>query len=231
MTRIIDVTPRMKRKELPRADPALDYRPATPSLLGQTDMLLLYSAVSAHMPAESSRIIELTSATRGEGTSTIAREMALTIAGDLLKPVMLIRVVNDLPLSPGLEAAAHGRMPLEAVIETDLDVPTLTTVTLNLGGPNAGLLFDGDDLDRVLAQAARLARLVIIDAPPILSDVTGIALSRKVSGVLLIVEAEKTRAPIVEQARRVIETGGGKVLGVILNKRKHHIPGWLYRRL
>jgi Mrp family chromosome partitioning ATPase len=107
----------------------------------------------------------------------------------------------------------------------------LTTATLSLGGGNAGLLFDGDELDRVFAQAARLARLVIIDAPPILSDVTGIALSRKVSGVLLIVEAERTRAPIIEKARRVIEAGGGRVLGVILNKRKHHIPGWLYRRL
>src|SRR5215470_18120201 len=226
MTRIIDASPLLKRKELPSTDTPLDYRPIGPSLLGQTDMLLLYGAVTAHMPDERSRIIELTSATSGEGTSTIAREMALTIAGDLLKPVMLIRVVNDLPLSPGLEAAAHGRMPLEAVIETDLEVPTLTTVTLNLGGPNAGLLFDGDELDRVFAQATRMARLVIVDAPPILTD-----LARKVSGVLLVVEAEKTRAPLIEQARRVIETGGGRVLGVILNKRKHHIPGWLYRRL
>jgi protein-tyrosine kinase len=231
MTRIIDASSLLKRKELPRTDAPLDYRPIGPSLLGQTDMLLLYGAVTAHMPDERSRIIELTSATSGEGTSTIAREMALTIAGDLLKPVMLIRVVNDLPLSPGLEAAAHGRMPLEAVIETDLEVPTLTTVTLNLGGPNAGLLFDGDELDRVFAQATRLARLVIVDAPPILSDVAGIALSRKVSGVLLVVAAEKTRAPLIEQARRVIETGGGRVLGVILNKRKHHIPGWIYRLL
>ena len=231
MTRIIDASPLLKRKELPSTDTPLDYRPIGPSLLGQTDMLLLYGAVTAHMPDERSRIIELTSATSGEGTSTIAREMALTIAGDLLKPVMLIRVVNDLPLSPGLEAAAHGRMPLEAVIETDLEVPTLTTVTLNLGGPNAGLLFDGDELERVFAQATRIARLVIVDAPPILSDVAGIALSRKVSGVLLVVEAEKTRAPLIEQARRMLETGGGRVLGVILNKRKHHIPGWLYRRL
>ena len=66
---------------------------------------------------------------------------------------------------------------------------------------------------------------------PILSDVTGIALSRKASGVLLVVEAERTRAPIIEQARKVIETGGGRLLGVILNKRKHHIPGWIYKLL
>ena len=231
MTRIIDASTRLKRKDLPRPEPAVDYRPAGPSLLGQTEMLLLYSSVTAHMPEERSRVIQVASATHGEGTSTIAREMALTVAGDLSKPVLLIRVVNDLPLSPGLEAAAHGRVPLEAVIEADPDVPTLATATLSVGGANAGLLFDGDELDRVFAQAARLARLVIVDAPPILSDVTGVALSRKVSGVLLVVEAEKTRAPIIEQARRVIETGGGRVVGVILNKRKHHIPGWLYRRL
>jgi len=231
MTRIIDTSPRLERIDLPSADSVLDYRPSVPSLLGQTDMLLLYNSVTAHMPDEPSRIIELTSATRGEGSSTIARELALTIAGDLLKQVMLIRVANDLPLRPGLEAAAYGRIPLEAAVETDPQVPSLTTTTLSLGGPNAGLLFDGDELDRIFAQAARRAKLVIVDAPPILSDVTGIALSRKVSGVLLVVEAEKTRAPIIEQARRVIETGGGRVLGVILNKRKHHIPGWLYRRL
>jgi hypothetical protein len=49
MTRIIDALPRLKRKELSRADPALDYRPAVPSLLRKTDMLLLYCAVTAHM--------------------------------------------------------------------------------------------------------------------------------------------------------------------------------------
>jgi Mrp family chromosome partitioning ATPase len=231
MTRIIDASPRLKRKELPRADPALDYRPVGPSLLGQTDMLLLYCAVTAHMPDQPSRIIELASATHGEGSSTVARELALTIAGDLSKTVMLIRVVDDLPLSPGLEAAAHGRIPLEAALERDLNVPNLTTATLSLGGVNAGLLFDGDELDRIFAQAARFAKLIIVDAPPILSGVAGIALSRKVSGVLLVVEAERTRAPVIEQARRVIETGGGRVLGVILNKRKHHIPRWIYKLL
>jgi len=231
MTRIIDASPRLKRKELPPVDPALDYRPAEPSLLGQTDMLLLYSAVTAQMTDEPSRIIELASATRGEGTSTVARELALTIAGSLSKPVLLIRAINDLPLRPGLEAVAHGRIPLDAAVETDLHAPNLTTATLSLGGPNAGLLFDGDELDRVFTQAARRAKLVIIDAPPILSDVTGIALARKASGVLLVVEAERTRAPIIEQARKVIETGGGRLLGVILNKRKHHIPGWIYKLL
>jgi Mrp family chromosome partitioning ATPase len=229
MTRLIDASAELKRLEMPGTELAIDYRPSLPSLLGRTEMQMLYSAVAARLPEQRSRTIMLASATRGEGTSTIAREMALTVAGDLAKTVMLIRVVNDLPFSPGLEAAAHGRVPLEAVVEEDPRLPTLATATLSVGGSNAGLLFDGEELDRVFAHAARLARLVIVDAPAILSDVSAVTLSRKVSGVLLVVQAEKTREAIVEQARRLIETGGGRVLGAVLNKRKHSIPGWLDR--
>jgi protein-tyrosine kinase len=194
-------------------------------------MLMLYSAVTGHLPEEPSRTVVLASATPGEGTSTIAQEMAMTAAGHLAKTVMLIRVVNDLPLSPGLEAAAHGRLPIEAVTKVDPIVATLATTTLSIGGSNAGLLFDGDELDRVFAEAAKLARLIIIDAPAILADVAAIALSRKVSGLLMVIEAERTRASVIEQARRAVEVGGGRVLGVVLNKRKHYMPGWLDRRI
>jgi Mrp family chromosome partitioning ATPase len=231
MTRIIDATTALKRKELPGREAPREHRPQVPTMLGHSEMLSLYSAVTAHMPDEPSRVIELTSATRGEGTSTIAHEMAVSIAGTLGRPVMLVRIVGEGAAPPGLEAVALGQIPFEAVLEADRSLPTLTTATLCVEGANAGLLFDGEELDRVLAQAARLARLVIIDAPPVFSGVTGIALSRKASGVLLVVEAERTRAPVVEQARRVIEAGGGRVLGVILNKRMHHIPGWIYKLL
>jgi succinoglycan biosynthesis transport protein ExoP len=231
MTRLIDASVELKRKDLPGTELTIDYRPSVPSLLGRTEMQMLYSAVTTHLPEQRSRVIELASATRKEGTSTIAREMAMTVAGDLSKTVMLVRVVNDLPFSPGLEAVAHGRVPLEAVVEEDPSLPTLATATLSVGGSNAGLLFDGDELDRVFAHAARLARLVIVDAPAVLTDVSAVALSRRVSGVLLVVEAEKTRAPIVQQARRLIEMGGGRVLGAVLNKRRNNIPRWLYRRV
>jgi hypothetical protein len=46
-----------------------------------------------------------------------------------------------------------------------------------------------------------------------------------------VVEAERTRAPIVEQARRAVEANGGRLLGVVMNKRRYHIPRAIYRRL
>jgi len=56
-------------------------------------------------------------------------------------------------------------------------------------------------------------------------------LTRCVGGVVLVVEAERTRAPIVEQARRAVEANGGRLLGVVMNKRRYHIPRAIYRRL
>ena len=169
------------------------------------------------------------SANRREGTSTIAKELAQTVAGDFSKTVILIRVINDLPFGPGVEAAAQGRLPLEAVVEEDPSLPTLATATLSVGGSNAGLLFDGEELNHVFTQASKLARLVVIDAPPILSDVCAIALARKVSGVLLVVEADRTRASAVNQARQRIVLAGGRVLGAVMNKRRHSLPGWIDR--
>jgi Mrp family chromosome partitioning ATPase len=228
MTRLIDAAAELKRTDLIGSELAIDYQRTVPSLLS-TEMQMLYSAITAHLPEQRSRTVMFASANRREGTSTIAKELAQTVAGDFSKTVILIRVINDLPFGPGVEAAAQGRLPLEAVVEEDPSLPTLATATLSVGGSNAGLLFDGEELNHVFTQASKLARLVVIDAPPILSDVCAIALARKVSGVLLVVEADRTRASAVNQARQRIVLAGGRVLGAVMNKRRHSLPGWIDR--
>jgi Mrp family chromosome partitioning ATPase len=53
----------------------------------------------------------------------------------------------------------------------------------------------------------------------------------KVDGVIMVVESGKTREQVAVRAKKELEEAGGKVLGVVLNKRKFHIPEWIYRRL
>ena len=55
------------------------------------------------------------------------------------------------------------------------------------------------------------------------------SLAAGMDGVILVVEAEKTRWEVAENARKSIKGGNRKVLGVPLNKREYHIPSWLYR--
>jgi Mrp family chromosome partitioning ATPase len=49
-----------------------------------------------------------------------------------------------------------------------------------------------------------------------------------VDGVVLVVEAEKTRWQVAEQAKRILEESGARLLGAVLSRRQFHIPNALY---
>jgi Mrp family chromosome partitioning ATPase len=52
-----------------------------------------------------------------------------------------------------------------------------------------------------------------------------------VDGVVLVVEAEKTRWQVVENLKEKIQNVGGNIIGVVFNKRRFYIPEALYKRL
>jgi Mrp family chromosome partitioning ATPase len=49
--------------------------------------------------------------------------------------------------------------------------------------------------------------------------------------VVLVVEAERTRTPEVLKTQKTIKGHGGTVLGVVLNKRRSHVPRFLSRSM
>ena len=227
------INPSPQRRRVPVAVPAL--RSIAPSrsagLLDRCDLLHLYHSVMTMLAGDRPKILEVTSAVHGEGVSTVAGELAAVVAGDLGQSVLLIAAAPEEAAPEGLEAVAGSALPFERAVDPDRRIPFLYRARLATGGANAGLLFNDGDLDRLFAQALRFAQFVIIDAPPVLADVTGVALARRVGAVLLVVEAEKTRASVVEQARRNIEAAEGRLCGVVLNKRRRRIPRAIERRL
>jgi Mrp family chromosome partitioning ATPase len=46
-----------------------------------------------------------------------------------------------------------------------------------------------------------------------------------------VIEAGKTRKQVALRAKEDLEQAGGNLLGVVMNKRKYHIPDWIYKRL
>jgi Mrp family chromosome partitioning ATPase len=73
--------------------------------------------------------------------------------------------------------------------------------------------------------------LVLIDSPPFERSYDGIVLAADVDTSLLVVEAERTRAAAVGNLRDRIQDMGGHVAGAVLNKRRRHVPDFLFRRL
>jgi len=73
--------------------------------------------------------------------------------------------------------------------------------------------------------------LILIDSPPATTSPDGLDISPKVDGIVLVVEADKTRWPVAESVKERIKRSGGKILGIVLNKRRYYIPNFIYKRL
>jgi capsular exopolysaccharide synthesis family protein len=92
-------------------------------------------------------------------------------------------------------------------------------------------LFESSQFEDFLETIGKQFDYVVLDAPPMPGSLEAKILSAKVDGVILVIEAGKTRRQIALKAIKEVEQAGGKLLGVVLNKREHHIPKWIYKRL
>jgi protein-tyrosine kinase len=71
----------------------------------------------------------------------------------------------------------------------------------------------------------------LIDCPPLRTNLDVLGVAPVVDGVILVVEANRTRSDQILQAERQIQAAGGVFRGHILNKQKQFVPRWLQRRL
>jgi hypothetical protein len=129
------------------------------------------------------------------------------------------------------------RVPLDALPPGR----SLNDALVNIGGTSFfytalrghggdGVAFSHIDLLKRLMEDLRLSYdLIILHSSALLSNAYGMALLRLTDGCVLVIEAERTRHPVAEQVRRMIQDNGGQVLGAVLNKRRFHIPRWVYR--
>jgi Mrp family chromosome partitioning ATPase len=72
---------------------------------------------------------------------------------------------------------------------------------------------------------------ILVDCGSLHDSADAAVLASSVDGVVIVVEAGRSRRDQVVNAQRTIEQAGGKFLGFVLNKRRYPVPEWLYRRI
>lgn len=180
---------------------------------------------SVHAPCT----IAVTSAHSGEGVSTVVTH----IAGMLAKQSNgRILIVDSNPgqhkklrekLSPGLESnLSNGRLYASAIQHSGVE--------------NIDLLAAGEGTvnqshAELLPTLKREYSHVIFDVPALQDHEDGAQLASVMDGVILVVEAERTRWEVAQQAKDRLIEARANVLGVVLNKRRFHVPEWLYKTL
>ncbi len=193
------------------------------------EMVGLYQRLDALLPSGTTRTLEFIASREGEGTSTVAGEFARVSAARFKQRVLLlmmdVRSPAATPLGRGPEAGAPDAAE-QAERRGRLDIAPLPPACL-------AVAYRGDSSEPAATWAHLRSAydLILVDAPPATTSPQGLAVSRQVDGVVLVIEAEDTRWPVAERVRQSIERSGGRVLGVVLNKRRYHIPRWVYQRL
>src|SRR5678816_4692928 len=87
------------------------------------------------------------------------------------------------------------------------------------------------DRDTLWPELRERFDFIVVDSPPAIPTNEGIALAARADVVALVIEAERTRAALAREAQTRLSDAKANLVGVILNRRRHHIPRWLYRLL
>jgi polysaccharide biosynthesis transport protein len=172
------------------------------------------------------QVILVTSANAGEGKTTTAVNLALTLAQqqsevllidcDLRKPG-IARALN-LPGENGLTMALAGRGNVRTSLQQFTPLPNLWTLTSGPVPPNPSELLSSSKMVEILRELRERFAHIILDSPPVLLVTDATILSRQVDGVILVVESGIAPRNAVVRACRRLQGAGAKMLGVVLNK-------------
>jgi protein-tyrosine kinase len=178
------------------------------------------------------------SPTEGEGTTTVMVQFASTLASSGERVVLVdanfrhptLHEVFNVERTSGFSELLTQKSPPKNVIR-ETGFRNLFVI------PNGKPLTDPSSLlassatEEVLKQLREEGQWILFDCAPVTPYSDGVALAPKVDGVVMIIEAERTKREVAKYAKERLLAPNAKILGTILNRRKMHIPEWLYRRL
>ena len=174
-------------------------------------------------PIRNGNLIMVTSALPGEGKTFTAVNLAISMAIELDRTVLLVDADVARPSLPKLLGLPFTKGMLDALQDksVDLDQVLLHTnidkLTVLPGGgqtARATELLASNAMSRMLEEMARryADRIIIFDTPPLLATTEARVLASQMGQIVLVVQAETSRQSEVKQALAAIEACPVKLL-------------------
>jgi capsular exopolysaccharide synthesis family protein len=173
-----------------------------------------------------SRIVTVTSTAPGEGKTLTAVNLALTLATqegrvllidtDLRKPAthVLLRTRRG----PGLSDVLVGRAKASEAVQTRLRETPLAYLPSGTHAPSPGDLLTTRTMRGLLDGLRRFYDWIVIDTPPVGAVSEPLILAPLTDGVIVVTSAEMVPRKAVLQTLERIHDSGARILGVVLNR-------------
>lgn len=181
-------------------------------------------------------VVGVTSAVYGEGKTTVAMNLAGTMAQNSSQRVALVdanlrnwdlQTRLNLPPCPGLvDILEGGEDDLTNIIQkTELD--NFSIIPAGRAAANPARLARSPLFGEVMSALRMQNDFIVMDMAPILPVADTRVLANLVDGVVIVIRAGVTPREIV--ARAVDAVGNDRVIGVVLNGTETAMPRWLQR--
>ena len=197
-----------------------------------TEMRRLYSNIRHIDGKNPKRSFLITSAERGEGKSTVASHLALTVARFRGKKSLLVDAdlrrpkahqIFDVPKEPGLFECLNGEIdPLEAVKDTPIENLKIIPAGRRVKSP--AHLFEGDIMTEIFEKIKFYYDIVIVDSAPVIPVSDPMLISSVLDGVVLVMLAGKTPRNVSLRAKNILLDANANLLGVVVNNMSEVLP-------
>lgn len=193
--------------------------------------------VESLAPLENCHAIAVIGNNPREGATTATLSLASNLVKNLSSSVLVVDAdfrhpslhrLLKLSASPGLsDLLADPSRPIDGMVQKTTE--GFDVLTAGAEESQTATRLANGALEQVVAALKDRYEYVLFDMSPVSRFP---AISKALSaldGTIMVVACEQTRWEVAQNTKENIESAGSKVLGVLMNKRRYYIPGWLYR--
>ncbi len=222
----------------------------------QMELQQLYDAIELQLEHVSQKVIAITSATHGEGNSTMAAYYALLLYRrgkgqpavhaphhlpvrlDVNRVLLIdanfrrpaIHKFFDIQNDVGFAEILQHKVDMAKSMDTR-DETKLTIVTAGSPVNSVQDVMASDSLDHYIHAFKQHYNYIVVDTAPVLPYGDALTIGRMCDGVVLNIQAEVTKREVVQRAKAKLDEARIPVMGAVLNRRRYHIPDFIYNRI
>jgi len=193
------------------------------SFAAQEAYRALRTNITFALPGNGCKCIGVTSPTPGDGKSTTASNLAISL-GQIDKKVILIDCDLRLPTigskfrvksAPGLSDFLVGHVPIDEAVRYVEKFNIHVLPAGNIPPDSTGLL-EAKELERLFVALRRTYEYVIVDLPPVITVPDAVILAKHLDGYLLTVHERQTEHRAIKEMLRRLQMAEVKILGFVL---------------
>ncbi len=173
------------------------------------------------------RVVMVTSAVGGEGKTTVATQLAMSLARagkrtalvDFDLPRPSVSTVFNLALEPGICDVLRGDCGIDDIVN-DTVLPNLYVMPAGVADAASARAMNSEDLPDLMRHLRDSFDYVIVDGSPLVPVADARVVSRYVDGAICCVLRDVSRLSLIRRASEILESFNVRLLGTVVTARQ-----------